>query len=226
MQVPPPMRVDEFDFQLPEGAIALHPARPRDAARLLVIDPQATPPLEDRIVRDLPDLLRPGDVLVVNDTRVIPARLSGLRRRGAVAARIEVTLHRREAADRWRAFLRPAKKVQVGERLRFSDDPAFEAEVGERGEGGEAVLLFDRSGSELDIALDTYGAMPLPPYIAHRRAGEGADAADYQTVFAAARGAVAAPTAGLHFTPELLDALRAIGVTLERPAIVFGPSTC
>ena len=217
------MRVDDFDFDLPDRAIALQPARPRDAARLLVVRPDQA--LEDRAVRDLPQLLRPGDVLVVNDTRVVPARLFGLRRRGEAAARIEVTLHLREASERWRAFLRPFKKVAIGERLRFSDDPPFAAELSEKGEGGEAILRFDRGGAELDAALDRYGAMPLPPYIAHRRAENAADAADYQTMFASERGAVAAPTAGLHFTPDLVAALTAHGIATERVTLHVGAGT-
>lgn len=218
------MRVDDFDFDLPETCIALHPAWPRDSARLLVVDPHG-PLVSDRLVSDLPDLLAPGDVLVVNDTRVIPARLHGGRRRGENFARIEVTLHRRESADRWRAFLRPAKKVGVGERLVFSEDPPFDASLVARGEGGEATLQFDRGGDELDAALERHGTLPLPPYIAHRRADEASDAADYQTIFADARGAVAAPTAGLHFTPALLDRLRARGIGLERVTLHVGAGT-
>ena len=219
------MRVDDFDFELPDSAIALHPARPRDAARLLVVEPDGAPPLRDHVVRDLPTLLRAGDVLVVNDTRVVPARLFGLRHRGDAAARIEVTLHLREAPDRWRAFLRPAKKVAVGEQLTFSTDPPFSAEIAAKGEGGEAVLRFDREGAALDAALDRHGSMPLPPYISHRRGGDAADAADYQTIFADQRGAVAAPTAGLHFTPGLLAALAAQGIATERVTLHVGAGT-
>ena len=217
------MRVDDFDFALPETAIALHPARPRDAARLLRVRPGQ--PLEDRIVRDLPAVLAPGDVLVVNDTRVVPARLHGLRRRGEAAARIEVTLHLREAADRWLAFLRPAKKVALGERIYFGPDATFSAELVAKGEGGEATLQFDRGGADLDAALDRFGTMPLPPYIAHRRPESGADAADYQTMFAAERGAVAAPTAGLHFTPALVSALDQHGISTERVTLHVGAGT-
>lgn len=218
------MRVDDFDFELPEAAIALHPARPRDAARLLVVDPRK-PALSDRKVSDLPDLLTPGDVLVVNDTRVVPARLQGLRHRGETAARVEVTLHRRESGDRWRAFLRPAKKVGLGERLVFSDDPPFGAELAVKGEDGQATLRFDRGGKELDAALERYGRMPLPPYIAHRRPNDPSDATDYQTMFADERGAVAAPTAGLHFTPALLERLRAREISLERVTLHVGAGT-
>ena len=218
------MRVDDFDFDLPEACIAIQPARPRDSARLLVVDPQRNG-FSNHVVGDLPTLLAPGDVLVVNDTRVVPARLHGLRHRGEGAARIEVTLHRRESGDRWRAFLRPAKKVGLGERLVFSDDPPFAAELAVKGEGGEATLRFDRSGDELDAALERHGTMPLPPYIAHRRPDEASDAADYQTMFADERGAVAAPTAGLHFTPALLDRLRAREIGLERVTLHVGAGT-
>ncbi|MBE7219436.1 MAG: tRNA preQ1(34) S-adenosylmethionine ribosyltransferase-isomerase QueA, partial [Caulobacteraceae bacterium] len=217
------MRVDDFDFVLPETAIALHPARPRDAARLLAVRPGAARPLSDHIVRDLPSLLRPGDALVVNDTRVIPARLFGRRHRGEASARIEVTLHLRESADTWRAFLRPAKKLAEGETLVIGED--FTATRIGSGEGGEAVLHFDRGGPDLDAALDHHGLMPLPPYIAHRRPEEAGDADDYQTLFARERGAVAAPTAGLHFTPDLMAALEARGIAIHRVTLHVGAGT-
>ena len=215
------MRVDDFDFELPDSAIALHPARPRDAARLLAVTPGM--PFADHIVRDLPTLLRPGDALVVNDTRVIPARLIGRRHRGEASARIEVTLHLREGSDTWRAFLRPAKKLAEGETLVFGD--GFSATRTGSGEGGEAVLRFDRAGPDLDAALDRHGLMPLPPYIAHRRAEEAADTDDYQTLFACERGAVAAPTAGLHFTPDLMAALEARGIATHRVTLHVGAGT-
>ena len=199
--------------------------QPRDAARLLVVEPAAHPPVVDRVVRDLPSLLRAGDLLVVNDTRVIPARLIGQRTRGATAARIEATLHRQESADSWRAFLRPAKKLALGEEVAFGPGHELVAMRTASGEGGEAVLRFDRSGAELDAALDRYGFMPLPPYIAHRRAETESDAADYQTMFADERGAVAAPTAGLHFTPELVAAVTRRGVTIERVTLHVGAGT-
>ena len=219
------MRVDDFDFQLPDTAIALHPARPRDAARLLVVRPGEAPRFEDLRIADLPSLLRPGDVMVANDTRVVPARLFGRRQRGDAIARIEVTLHLRESPETWRAFLRPAKKVAVGEHLSFSDEPAFGADLIDKGDAGEAVLRFDRSGADLDAALDRHGLMPLPPYIAHRRATAASDAADYQTVFADEPGAVAAPTAGLHFTPDLLARLATRGISLERVTLHVGAGT-
>ncbi len=217
------MRVDDFDFDLPDTSIALHPARPRDAARLLGVTPGASKSFSDHIVRDLPRLLRAGDALVVNDTRVIPARLIGRRHRGDTSARIEVTLHLRESADTWRAFLRPAKKLGVGEVLAFGD--GFSATRMAGGAGGEALLHFDRGGLELDAALDRHGLMPLPPYIAHRRAEEATDTDDYQTMFARERGAVAAPTAGLHFTPALMAELEARGIVTYRVTLHVGAGT-
>jgi S-adenosylmethionine:tRNA ribosyltransferase-isomerase len=203
------MRVDLFDFHLPPELIAQHPVRPRDATRLLVVGQDA---LEDRNVRDLPELLRPGDLLVFNDTRVIPARLVGRRR----DARIEVTLHQRvrddanSDASRWRAFARPARKCRVGDRLVFGPD--FEAEVAAKGEGGEITLRFACPPAALLERLEAYGQMPLPPYIKRPAAGDPQDRADYQTMFAERAGAVAAPTAALHFTPELMMALGERGV--------------
>lgn len=197
------MRVDLFDYHLPEERIARFPARPRDSARLLDL---TGAPMVDRTIADLPGLLRPGDLLVANDTRVIPARLSG--RRGE--AHIEATLHKRDGERVWRAFARPAKKLRPGDQIVFA--AGLSAEVSAKGEAGEVELTFDRGGSELMAALDAHGRMPLPPYI-KRRAGEvEVDAQDYQTVFAARDGAVAAPTAGLHFTPELLARIEARGV--------------
>ena len=220
------MLVDDFDFHLPESAIALRPAAPRDAARLLTVQPGAPDLLADRVVRDLPDLLRPGDALVVNDTRVVPARLFGLRRRGEAVARIEVTLHRRDAADRWRAFVRPAKRLAQGERLVFGAEEAgaLVGTVSDK-DGGEVSLTFDRAGEALDSAVARVGQMPLPPYIEHRRAGDAADADDYQTLFADKPGAVAAPTAGLHFTPDLVAGLAARGVALHRVTLHVGAGT-
>ena len=225
------MHVSLFDFDLPEGRIALRPAAPRDSARLLVVPGQGG--FVDAGVRDLPDFLRAGDALVVNDTRVIPARLSGLRQRGENVARIEVTLHKREGAARWWAFARPAKKLQVGERIRFGEAPdgaacllgALDAAVTEKREGGEVLLAFDFSGPALDEAIARLGHMPLPPYIARKRGEDAQDAADYQTMFAEKAGAVAAPTAGLHFTPALVAALQARGVTLHRVTLHVGAGT-
>ena len=221
------MLVDDFDFVLPDSAIALRPAKPRDSARLLSVRPGEALRLDDGLVRDLPDLLQPGDALVVNDTRVVPARLFGIRHRGEATARIEVTLHRRDAPDRWRAFIRPAKRLGEGETLVFADANGAEALRAQASgkDGGEVTLNFDRAGETLDAAIALVGQMPLPPYIEHRRAGDAADAADYQTVFAERAGAVAAPTAGLHFTPALLQALTRRGVALHRVTLHVGAGT-
>lgn len=225
------MRVDLFDFDLPEDRIALRPASPRESARLLVVPPAGD--LRDRHVRDLPALLCEGDALVVNDARVIPARLNGVRVRGEAVARIEATLHKREGEDRWRAFVRPAKKVNVGERIRFGEASegmacllaSLDAEVLEKGEGGEVLLGFALTGPALDEAIERHGVMPLPPYIAHKRQEDAADARDYQTIFANEPGAVAAPTAGLHFTPELAAACAAAGASLHRVTLNVGAGT-
>lgn len=222
------MRVDLFDFELPDDRIALRPASPRDAAKMLVVGQDG---LADRIVRDLPNLLRPGDALVFNDTRVIPARLSGTRRRGEAAARIEATLHMRVGPDRWKAFLKPAKRVEVGERITFGHDGeacllgTLEAEVAEKGEGGEALLVFDMAGPVLDEQIAAAGHVPLPPYIAARRPDDDRDRKDYQTIYAREDGAVAAPTAGLHFTPDLMDALEQRGVERHFVTLHVGAGT-
>ncbi|MEZ5809927.1 MAG: tRNA preQ1(34) S-adenosylmethionine ribosyltransferase-isomerase QueA [Rhizobiaceae bacterium] len=223
------MRVDQFDFELPEDRIALRPAQPRDAARLLSVGADGR--LDDRVVRDLPGLLRPGDALVFNDTRVIPARLSGLRRRGEAVARIEATLHMRVGPERWKAFLKPAKRVEAGERIAFgaTGETCFagtlDATVTARGDGGEAELAFDLSGPMLDDALGELGHVPLPPYIASKRADDERDRADYQTIYAREDGAVAAPTAGLHFTPELMGRLDEAGVERHFVTLHVGAGT-
>ncbi len=215
------MRVDAFDFELPPERIADRPAVPRDAARLLVVP--ADGPLQDRGLRDLPALLDPGDLLVFNDSRVIPARLHGRRRRGDAVAQVEVTLHKQETADRWAVFARPAKRLKPGDRIEFAAD--FSARVVARGLEGEAVLEFTAGGPALFAALARYGEMPLPPYITARRAADARDRQDYQTVFAAREGAVAAPTAGLHFTPELLAALAARGIRRVAVTLHVGAGT-
>ncbi|MGU3464879.1 tRNA preQ1(34) S-adenosylmethionine ribosyltransferase-isomerase QueA [Methylobacterium sp. C33D] len=215
------MRVDLFDFDLPETSIALRPAEPRDAGRMLVVRPGA--PLADRTVRELPGALRAGDALVFNDTRVIPARLNGVRTRpGAPGQRTEVMLHLREAPDRWRAFARPAKRLTAGDALRFGD---LAATVLEKAEAGEIVLAFDRAGPALDAAIATEGALPLPPYIAGKRATDDRDATDYQTVYARHPGAVAAPTAGLHFSDALLADLDAAGLRRHHVTLHVGAGT-
>lgn len=228
------MRTADFDFDLPEDRIALRPVEPRDSARLLVVRDGA---LEDRIIRDLPDFLLPGDALVFNDTRVIPARLSGVRQRPGpegetLTVEVEATLHHRDAPDVWSAFMKPGKRIKVGDRIRFGpmtdgacDLGRLDATVDAKAEDGLVVLRFDLSGPALDDAIRDVGVMPLPPYIAAKRAEDDRDRSDYQTVFAEHDGSVAAPTAGLHFTPALLDALRARGVSTHAVTLHVGAGT-
>ncbi len=257
------MRTDLFDFDLPADRIALRPAVPRDAARLLVVRPRQsslTPAqagvqshfakpgedptwvpasagtngeiLEDRSIADLPGLLAPGDCLVVNDSKVIAARLSGRRiGRGASEPAIEATLHKRLDGSHWRAFILGAKKLQVGDLLRFGTEGKvcflgeLDAEVAQKDEGGEVTLSFSFHGPVLDQAIAERGAMPLPPYIASRRAPDEQDRSDYQTVFAAPEGSVAAPTAGLHFTDALIAQLKKKGVALVKVTLHVGAGT-
>lgn len=220
------MDVSLFDFDLPSERIALRPMRPRDAARLLVVRRRG---LEDRSVGDLPALLSPGDMLVFNDTRVIPAQLLGMRmpRAGATeaseGARIEATLHRRDGPDRWRALARPAKRLRPGDGVAFAR--GLHARVAEKTEEGEILLAFEKAGAALDAAIAEAGAMPLPPYIARRRPADERDRRDYQTVYAARDGAVAAPTAGLHFTDELLAAVDARGIGRVTVTLHVGAGT-
>ena len=223
------MKVDLFDFDLPEERIALRPASPRDSARLAVVRPGEG--LDDRIVGDLPSLLRAGDVLVFNDTKVLPAQLKGIRRRGEQVAQVEATLHMRTAPDRWLAFVRPGKRVQAGDRIHFGHDGnscflgQLDATVLEKGEGGEVLLGFDVSGPFLDEALHSVGHIPLPPYIASKRDDDERDRQDYQTIYARDEGAVAAPTAGLHFTPALFAALDAAGIERRFVTLHVGAGT-
>ncbi|MBX3598603.1 MAG: tRNA preQ1(34) S-adenosylmethionine ribosyltransferase-isomerase QueA [Rhizobiaceae bacterium] len=210
------MRVDLFDFELPEDRIALRPAEPRDASRLLVSKPGQAP--LDAVFSDLPEFLEPGDVLVFNDTKVIPAQLRGVRHRGEATAHIDATLHMRLSPDSWLAFARPGKRLAVGDRVQFGHDSnvcfmgTLNATVAEKRESGEVRLDFELSGAALDEALHTVGHIPLPPYIAARRPEDVRDRADYQTIYADEEGAVAAPTAGLHFTQNLFERLNARGV--------------
>lgn len=220
------MKIDAFDFDLPEDLIALRPAVPRDSARLLQVKPDPSGPagLTDHTVRDLPDLLRSGDVLVINDTRVLNAQLTALRapRPGEAGAgivgdqpqvgapKIDLTLHKRLGPNVWRAFARPGKKLREGDRLTLPG--GLGAQVKEKAEEGDVVLAFDEEGEALDAAVDQAGITPLPPYIARRRTVDAQDAEDYQTVYSKRQGSVAAPTAGLHFTPELLDRLDKAGI--------------
>ena len=209
------MKVELFDFELPAERIALRPASPRDSARLLVLDGDAT---RDRIVRDLPAELRAGDCLVFNDTRVIPAQLEG--RRGE--AKIGATLHKREGPRRWRAFVRNARRLREGDSIDFGS--GVTAIATDRGEDGSLALDF--AGDEpVELLLERAGRMPLPPYIAAKRPTDARDADDYQTMFAAEPGAVAAPTAALHFTPDLIAALGAAGIGHETLTLHVGAGT-
>lgn len=231
------MKTADFDFDLPDDHIALRPAEPRDSARLLVVRDGG---LEDRIIRDLPDYLRPGDALVFNDTRVIPARLSGVRQRPApegaedpvLTVAVEATLHHRDAPDVWSAFMKPGKRIKPGDRIRFGavgdaacDLGRLDAAVVDKGEDGLVTLRFDLSGPMLDEGIRDVGVMPLPPYIAAKRAEDDRDRSDYQTLFAKWDGSVAAPTAGLHFTPALMEAIRARGVSTHAVTLHVGAGT-
>lgn len=226
------MRVDLFDFDLPDENIALRPASPRDSARLLVVRPDPTIVLDDLKVRDLPGLLRRGDALVFNDTRVIPAQLEGQRvREGGSELPVSATLHMRVGPERWKAFARPGKRIKEGDRILFghSGDACLlgtlNATVEAKGEGGEITLLFDLSGPALDEAIMAVGHIPLPPYIADKRPEDERDQVDYQTIYAREQGAVAAPTAGLHFTPELFAALDAAGIERHFVTLHVGAGT-
>lgn len=227
------MRVDLFDFDLPDERIALRPADPRDSARLLVVDPNnGDNTLSDHLVRDLPSFLRPGDAVVFNDTKVIPAQLEGIRHReGAPGQQVSATLHMRSAPDRWKAFAKPGKRIKIGDRIQFGHGEnvcslgSLDATVEEKGEGGEITLRFDLSGPALDEAIATVGHIPLPPYIAAKRPEDERDRADYQTIYAREDGAVAAPTAGLHFTPSLFATLDAMGVERHFVTLHVGAGT-
>jgi S-adenosylmethionine:tRNA ribosyltransferase-isomerase len=224
------VRLADFDFELPSERIALRPASPRDAAGLLVVDPHGR--FSDCRVRDLPYLLRPGDALVFNDTRVIPARLRGVRSRPEGSVSVEATLQQRLSPSRWTAFAKPGRRLAPGDRITFGEatDRAcllsvLEATVSAKGEGGEVTLEFDLAGPDLDLAIAASGAMPLPPYIASRRPEDERDLTDYQTIYAREDGSVAAPTAGLHFTPELMQALDARGVSRHFVTLHVGAGT-
>jgi S-adenosylmethionine:tRNA ribosyltransferase-isomerase len=225
------LRTDLFDFHLPEELIALRPAVPRDAARLLVVDPASDPPIADRMVLELPRLLRSGDALVFNDTKVIPAELKSVRRRDGEMAKVSITLVERLGPERWRALARPAKRLKPGDNVSFGEGSelcllgGFTATVETRGEDGEVTLVFELAGAALDQAIHMLGNMPLPPYIASRRPADAQDRSDYQTVYAREEGAVAAPTAGLHFTGELMRALVDRGVSEHFVTLHVGPGT-
>lgn len=211
------MRVDQFDFELPEGRIALRPASPRDSAKLLVIPGRdcrgrgcrGRGAFHDKIISDLPNLLNPGDLLVLNDTQVIRAELHGHRLRAGVRAKISLNLLRQDG-ESWQCLARPAKKLRAGDHILFAD--ALTAEVIAKAEGGFVILKFNLQAEQFDQALESQGVMPLPPYISGKRPADAQDTRDYQTIFASHKGAVAAPTAGLHFTAALFAALEQAGV--------------
>lgn len=241
------MRVDDFNFELPTENIALRPVSPRDAARLLVVNPQAEEWLQsqqlegplltghllaDHHLRDLPDLLKSGDILVGNNTKVIPARLRGKRTgRGTTTPALEATLHQNISPASWKAFIKPGRKLRLGDNIDFSatgDDGeiiSLNATMTNRGEGGEVDLEFDLSGPDLQEAIARLGEMPLPPYIASKRPCDERDLEDYQTMYAKHEGAVAAPTAGLHFTPKLMAELKQRGISIEYLTLHVGAGT-
>jgi S-adenosylmethionine:tRNA ribosyltransferase-isomerase len=208
------LQTGDFDFDLPPENIATVPARPRESAKLLEVGEV----LLDHTVADLPSLLGPGDIVVINDTRVIPARLRGTRR----GARVEVTLHKAEPDGTWKVFARPARKLSPGDVIDFAD--GFTARVKAKGEAGEVTLSFP-DADDLFAALETHGEMPLPPYISRPGGATTADEGDYQTVYAARKGAVAAPTAGLHFTESLMEAVRAAGAQFATLTLHVGAGT-
>ena len=219
------MRVDLFDFELPEEAIALRPAVPRDAAKMLVVDDG----LSDFQVNELADILKPGDALVFNDSKVIPTQLEGTRVRDGVTAQVHATLHTRIATDRWLCFVKGAKKLKLGDRIKFGVGKAkcgsLDCSVVAKHENGDVELQFDLSGAQFDQKLVQIGSMPLPPYIAGKRGTDEQDMSDYQTMYAREDGAVAAPTAGLHFTPELMAKLDARGISKHFVTLHVGPGT-
>lgn len=225
------MRTADFDFELPQEAIALRPAEPRDSAKLLVVRPNAKPEFEDRVVSDLPSFFRKDDLLVVNDTKVIPARLMGTRERNGVTVDIETTLLKRLSPERWQALAKPAKRLQSGDRIRFGHESrvcllgALDATVEDKGEAGEITLRFDFHGAVLDDAIEALGHIPLPPYIASKREDDDRDRVDYQTLFARHEGSVAAPTAGLHFTDALLTKLNEAGIGVQKVTLHVGAGT-
>ncbi len=219
------MRVDDFDFELPQERIALRPVRPGDTARLLQIQPHDTQ-ISDHQVKDLTSLLRKGDVLVFNNTKVIPARLTGVRiGRGDTTPKIEVTLHKRVTNTDWLAFAKPGKKIAEGDVIAFGAERQFQARVTNKGEAGEISLAFEVSENGFEADLAEVGYMPLPPYIASKRAPDASDLEDYQTMFAKEPGAVAAPTAGLHFTDRLIDELADNGIGTELVTLHVGAGT-
>ncbi|MCW9036015.1 MAG: tRNA preQ1(34) S-adenosylmethionine ribosyltransferase-isomerase QueA [Rhodospirillales bacterium] len=215
-EIDPTLNVDQFDFDLPQVNIAQQQMVPRDRARMLLVNSDG---FEDKGVLDLAEQLEPGDLMVFNDTKVIPARLQG--KRGQ--AKMEVTLHKRDESDVWRVFARPARKLKIDDVIDFAE--GFSAQVIAKGEAGETTLKFDRGGEALMEALEAHGGMPLPPYIKREGLADGEDKIDYQTVFAKEKGAVAAPTAGLHFTPRLIETLDKRGVEGTTVTLHVGAGT-
>ncbi len=219
------MRVDLFNFELPEEAIALRPAVPRDAAKMLVVDDI----MSDARVSDLADILRPGDAIVFNDTRVIPTQLEGVRVRDGVTAQVHATLHTRLQSDRWLCFVKGSKKLKPKDRIRFGVGSvhcgSLDCTVIAKHENGDVELQFDLSGAQFDQKLAQTGSMPLPPYIAGKRGTDEKDLSDYQTMYAKEDGAVAAPTAGLHFTPGLMQKLNERGISKHFVTLHVGPGT-
>ena len=220
-----PLRTDLFDFDLPDALIALRPVHPRDAARLLVVRPGAVDEFADRVMTDLHSQLAPGDALVFNDTRVIPAALKGVRVRGDAQAQISATLIEKLDDHRWRALARPGKRLEPGDRVLFGASAALQGTVEAKGAEGDVTLAFDLKGPALHDAIEAQGGMPLPPYIAAKRAADDQDRIDYQTTFAREEGAVAAPTAGLHFTAALIEAVERSGTTSHFVTLHVGPGT-
>lgn len=218
------MRVDLFDFELPDTSIALRPAVPREAAKLLVIKDDEG--FGDARVSDFVGHLKTGDAVVFNDTRVIPAQLEGTRYRGENEIKVHSTLHMRSAGNEWKAFIRPAKRVKLGDLITFrSTEMQLNAEVVDKADGGEVTLRFELFGADLDAAIMQTGRIPLPPYIASKRGEDEQDKTDYQTIYAKDAGAVAAPTAGLHFTPKIFDALKAKGISCHFVTLHVGAGT-
>jgi S-adenosylmethionine:tRNA ribosyltransferase-isomerase len=219
------MLVSNFDFYLPEECIALRPLALRESAKMLVVEENSTK-LHDRHVRDLLQFLRAGDVLVVNDTKVIRARLKGVRIRGEAQAAFEVLLHQRVDQNTWKAFIRPAKKINIGEIIYFANENGeLSAQLVEKNITGDVLLKFDKAGAILDTSIAIHGELPLPPYIMSKRNVDAQDTRDYQTIFATQEGAVAAPTAGLHLTQSLINEIKSLGVKIETVTLHVGAGT-
>lgn len=220
------MLVSQFDFDLPDSAIALRPATPRESARLMTVDGDGE--IGDHHVADLVDLIRPGDILVVNDTKVLPVQLHGNRDRDGQSVTIEATLIKSLSPFMWQAFIKPGRRVKVGDQVRFGQDGSalvLNATATAKDEDGLYTLSFDHSVEEMSTRLHQIGGMPLPPYIRSKRTEDEQDKTDYQTIFAAAEGSVAAPTAGLHFTPAILEALTNKGVKIAKVTLHVGAGT-